>query len=152
MQDKIIDKRFSKISDLMGSKFLFFDSELQSMYNNVEELYQTMKNVKKRFDRKETLRISKTQTEYMQLYEDSKKYPYVLYNFICLDFNIAISRLFHTYYIYCNSGEKKFKPDLERFYKYPYFYGGFDTLNEAVYYFKRTVLQYISENFGELPF
>ena len=94
------NSRFSHISDLMGSKYLFFDFELQSMFNQIKECWSIIQQVKKRFDRKETCRLSKTQTEYMQLVRDRYLYPYVLYNFQSSKVTIAIVQLHNHYYIY----------------------------------------------------
>lgn len=153
MKERVLyQSRFSNISDLTGAKYLFFDFELQSMFNQIKECWNIIQHVKKRFDRKETCRISKTQTEFMQLQKDSLIYPYVLYNFQHKDVTIAIVQHKKKYYIYCDG----YAPSRN----FPHvsidigksLYSENDTLEHSISDFVFLVMEFCNTKMGKLPF
>lgn len=153
MKDRVLyQSRFSNISDLVGPKYLFFDFELQSMFNQIKECWSIIQAVKKRFDRKETCRLSKTQTEYMQLQRDYLLYPYVLYNFQHKDVTISIVQHKKKYYIYCEgynpSGNyPKVSIDISR-----NLYSEQDCLSKSISDFVFLVMEFCNTKMEKLPF
>lgn len=141
------ESRFSRIEDLAKGQCLFFDVELTQCFSQIKSLYDTFKNARKRFERKDTLQISSSATQYMQNVRDSQLYPYVLYDFVNKDVRICVHRLHHKYYVYVVG----YSPDT-RFYHSvePYHYGGFDDLSDACQMFLDIVRDYLRFCFKEL--
>lgn len=133
-------KRFSNITDIIESNFFIYDSELNSMYNNVKELYETFKLAKKRFERKDTLQVSKSFVDYKQKLNDCIKYPYVLYDFIYLDTRICVTQYKKKYHVYSTYKPSQ-KLDVKKSYAEK-LYGDFDNLESAKKLFADLVKEY----------
>lgn len=117
----------------LNSKFLFYDYELTDCYNSIKALWDIFKRVKKRFDRKDTLTISKSVCDFLQLKKDADLYPYVLYDFKCHSMRVCIIQRQKRYFVYCSCPNwrkvyAKYKGD----WKDLDIYGGYDRLSDCV--------------------
>ena len=126
-------KDFPPMSKRINSKFLYYDYELCDCFNAIKTLYDIFKRVKKRFDRKDTLTISKSVADWLQLKRDSDLYPYVLYDFKCNSSRICIIQHAKRYYVYVNVPNsnaiyKKYECDWKDY----DLYGGYERLSDCV--------------------
>lgn len=117
----------------LNSKFLYYDYELVDCFNAVKNLYDIFKRVKKRFDRKDTLTISKSVCDFLQLKRDSDLYPYVLYDFKCHTVRICIIQKNKRYYTYVSCPNTRLVYDKYKSeWKDIDLYGGYDRLSDCV--------------------
>lgn len=138
----------------INSKFLFYDYELTDCYNSVKALWDIFKRVKKRFDRKETLTISKSVCDFLQLKKDAELYPYVLYDFKCHSMRVCIIQRYKQYFVYCSCPNyKKVYDKYKSEWKAPDLYGGYDRLSDCVPLFVSIVnFVVVRSQEVELPF
>lgn len=139
---------------VLNPKFLFYDYELQDLFNSVKNLYDIFKRSKKRFDRKDTLTISKSVCDFLQLQKDADLYPYVLYDFKCCSSRVCIFQKCKRYYVYVSVPNsqlvyKKYSKE----WKDSDLYGGFDRLSDCVSLFI-SIVNFVCVNSSdvELPF
>ena len=139
---------------IANPRFLFYDYELVDCYNAVKNLYDVFKRVHKRFERRETLTLSKSVCDFIQLQKDVDLYPYVLYDFKCHSSRVCIFQKSKKYYVYVSVPNdkavyKKYQAD----WKDSDLYGGYDRLSDCVSLFM-SIVNFVCVNSSEveLPF
>lgn len=130
------------------SQLLFSDYEMSRCFKIIKELFDVFKRAKKRFDRKETLRVSPTVSQFVQMSKDSEDYPYILNDFRFEGKRICICQYKKHYYVYCDIDDETLSYFRNyKNYSMPNFYGDFSTLCEAQSLFLSIVNRYT-----EIPF
>lgn len=140
--------RYGSIADLLGSTFLISDSELNMCFSNIKNIYEIFKDAKKRFERRDSLNVSRSAVEYMQLKKDCHSYPYVLYDFVSHNVRICLTQYKKKYSVCCIG----FTP--QNYERLPYvgknLYGSFDLLSDASQAFLDFVRDYLRQVFKDL--
>lgn len=141
-------------SKRINPKFLYYDYELVDCFNAVKNLYDIFKRVKKRFDRKDTLTVSKSVADFLQLQKDADLYPYILYDFKCNTVRVCVIQHSKRYYVYVSAAnpepiQKKFKAEWLGY----DFFGNYDRLKDSLSLFL-SIVSFCSMNIHdvEIPF
>lgn len=131
---------------------LFYDWELEKSFADVKRLYDTFKRAKKRFERKETIQISKSMCDYIQKCKDVELNPYILYKFDFGSDRICLCQERKIYYVYVSVSDLSiYKQKFSDCFKFGNFFGGYDTLSSAITLYAEMVMFYFSD-FEVLPF
>lgn len=81
-------------SDVMHeSDCVYYDKELRILSRNFKECYNILKDIEKRADRKETVQISKSLFDYVELSKAVEKFPQIKYDFKFDDVRVYISKI-----------------------------------------------------------
>lgn len=138
---------YKHVTDFLDNTHcLIFDTELDTLYKNVKNMYDILKLAKERFQRKDTLNISSSIAKYMENVNDIDKYPYVLYQFLHRNVKICITQYKKRYYVYAVGWDF-----LSHFRKYVYqnnksLFGGYMSLSDTIELYDDMVRSYCSRS------
>lgn len=131
------------------SELLFADYDMTKCFNLIKQLFDIFKRAKKRFDRRDSLQVSPTVSQFFQSVKDSEDYPYILNDFRYNGTRICICQNKKHYYVYASGIDKdtaNFFKDYKN-YSMPNFYGDFPSVGLAQGLFLTMV-----SKFTEAPF
>lgn len=151
------DYEMPDIPDLYAvatSQMLFADYEMTDCFKLVKTLWDIMKRAKHRFDRKDTLQISSSVCQFVQLKKDEANFPYVLYDFRNDGDRICVTQCRKHFSVFANVNDKymikEFFGNIEL---KPCFYGSFDSLRDCVRLWLDIVTRYCFQcNKDFIPF
>lgn len=142
------------ISAVCRSELLFADYEMTDCFKLVKTLWDIMKRAKHRFDRKDTLQVSPSVSQFVELKRNETDFPYVLYDFRNNGDRICIFQKRKRFYVYANVSSPKVLNDYFHSCEViPQVYGNFEQLCDCVRLWLDVVTRYCFEiNKDFIPF
>ncbi|QCS36379.1 hypothetical protein [Capybara microvirus Cap3_SP_320] len=131
----------------LDSQCLIYDNELCDAFVLSEALHACLKAIKHRYDRRDSVRLSRSVCEYIELHDSRYSHPHLVYCYTCdpVRICVALSPLDRKYHIFST-----LPLDLQRSHVGPFYFGDFDLLGDAVSAFDDCVCSYLRRKHGLL--